>query len=55
MPRKFNLNEKERIFLEGFKASGEAWNREWPFKGVNDENIWKELKETFQKVIGDKK
>jgi hypothetical protein len=27
--------ERERAYLAGFKASGEGWNGEWPFEGVD--------------------
>lgn len=39
------LNDVERAFLEGFKASGEGYNGEYPFEGETDEKIWESIKD----------
>lgn len=39
---------KQKMFLEGFKASGEGYNGEHPPR--TDEEIWKHIKEDYNKV-----
>ena len=46
------LTDLQRMFLEGFKASGEGFNGEWPFadKNMSDEEIWERIETYFGDV-----
>jgi hypothetical protein len=37
----------EKQFLNGFKISGEGYNGEYPFEGVPDKQIWKNISNYF--------
>ncbi len=41
---------KRKMFLEGFKNSGEGYNGEYPFEGESDERIWDSIKEDYDKL-----
>jgi hypothetical protein len=37
----------EKQFLNGFKISGEGYSGEYPFEGVPDKQIWKNISNYF--------
>jgi len=43
------LNNEQKAFLAGFKASWEGWNWEWPFEWSSDQEIWDDIKENYKK------
>ena len=46
------MTDKEKAFLEGFKASAEGWNGEYPYDGASDEQIWEKIKHKFKSDNG---
>ena len=46
------MTDLQRMFLEGFKASGEGFNGEWPCDHFNetDEEIWERIKGAYGEV-----
>ena len=44
------LNKEQKMFLLGFKASGEGFNGEYPFEDCTDEEIWEKIKNRFKDV-----
>lgn len=35
---------EKQALIDGFKASGEGWNGEYPHEGSSDDDIWADLK-----------
>jgi hypothetical protein len=42
--------EKQKMFMAGFKNSGEGYNGEHPFEGESEAKIWDSIKEDYDKV-----
>ena len=42
--------QRQQMFLEGFKNSGEGYNGEYPFQGESEAKIWDSIYEDYDKV-----